>query len=150
MASVREADLYQTLSIPKTASLRKARRISRRIHRSEHGSPSDVADVADVAEQVLGDAELRARYDSVLDRLRAANMPIPTIGTLIVGVPLSSAYRSPPADSSLAMSAADVDDAAKSYASSRRIGANLKPDTTLIKLLVVVAISIAVIAFVIV
>lgn len=147
MSSVREADLYQTLSIPKTASLREARRLSRRAHRSEHDRSSDVADVSDVAEQVLGDAVLRDRYDSVLDRLRAASMPVPTIGTLVVGVPLSSAYRSPPADSSLAMSAVDVDDTAKSYTSSPRIGAHLKPDTTLSRVLLVVAILVVVIAF---
>ena len=144
MSSVRQTDLYQTLSIPKTASLRKARRLTRRIHRSEQGSLSDVADVA---EQVLGDIALRARYDRILDRLRAASVPVPTIGTVVMGQLPPPVEHDPSTESSHATPADNPEDAAKPDIPPLRIGANLKPDTGIIKVLVIVGILIAVIVF---
>lgn len=75
--------LYEVLVVAPTASNRQIRRVARALRRNLPDSMA-LHDVC-LAEQVLGRANLRGEYDALLDRLRAANQPIPNIGAAIEG-----------------------------------------------------------------
>lgn len=79
------SDLYESLGVPATITSRRVRRLARSLRR-EPDCP--LLDAACVAEHVLGDPALRAEYDDVVARLRAANLPVPQIGRAIVVAPL--------------------------------------------------------------
>jgi hypothetical protein len=81
----RPSDLYESLGVPATITSRRVRRLARTLRR-EPDCP--LLDAACVAEHVLGDSKLRAEYDDVVARLRAANLPVPQIGRAIVVAPL--------------------------------------------------------------
>lgn len=75
--------LYEVLVVPPATSSRQIRRIARALR---HNLPN-LADLDDVclAEQVLGRRELRAEYDALLARARAAKLTLPQIGAAIEG-----------------------------------------------------------------
>lgn len=75
--------LYEVLAVPPRTASREIRKIARGLRRQLPES-SALHDVC-LAEQVLGRAELRAEYDGLLARLRAAKQPLPSIGTAIEG-----------------------------------------------------------------
>jgi hypothetical protein len=89
-ARPRHETLYDVLVVPPTASRREIRRIARALRRN-HPDPSVLHDVC-LAEQVLGRAGLRAEYDALLARLRAAKQPMPRIGVAIEGARLGPAF----------------------------------------------------------
>ena len=80
-----EHDLYESLGVPVTITSRSVRRLARSLRRD---LDSPLLDAACLAEHVLGDPALRAEYDDIVARLRAANLPIPQIGRAIVAAPL--------------------------------------------------------------
>ncbi|TMQ05769.1 MAG: hypothetical protein E6J91_39855 [Deltaproteobacteria bacterium] len=78
--------LYEVLVVPPRTSSREIRRIARALRRHLPETP-DFHDVC-LAEQVLGRADLRAEYNALLARLRAAKQPIPNIGPAFEGARL--------------------------------------------------------------
>jgi hypothetical protein len=85
--------LYDVLVMAPDAPTREIRRVSRALRRNLPDA-SELHDVC-LAEQVLGRADLRAEYDGLLARLRAAGQRIPKIGAAIEGsrLPPSLAER---------------------------------------------------------
>src|SRR5215475_8117680 len=75
--------LYEVLVVPPTTSSRQIRKIARALRRNLPNM-SDLDDVC-LAEQVLGRRDLRAEYDALLARARAAKLTVPEIGTAIEG-----------------------------------------------------------------
>lgn len=75
--------LYEVLVVPPTTGSRQIRRIARALRRNLPNL-SDLDDVC-LAEQVLGRRELRAEYDALLARARAAKLTLPQIGAAIEG-----------------------------------------------------------------
>jgi hypothetical protein len=75
--------LYDVLVVTPAASSREIRKLARTMRRNlpEATALHDVC----LAEQVLGQSELRSEYDALLARLTAAKQPIPKIGTAIEG-----------------------------------------------------------------
>ena len=86
----RTHDLYETLGVQPTITSRRVRLIARGMRRALTDGPG--LDAACVAEQVLGHAALRAEYDSIVKRLRDANVPVPAIGTAVVVAPLPAPW----------------------------------------------------------
>jgi hypothetical protein len=82
--------LYEVLAVPPRTSSRQIRRIARALRRKlpETSAFHDVC----LAEQVLGHQELRAEYDALLARLRAAKQPVPNIGAAIEGSRLGPSF----------------------------------------------------------
>ena len=81
--------LYEVLVAPPTTSSRQLRRIARALRRNLP-SLSELDDVC-LAEQVLGRRDLRAEYDALLARARAAKLTLPQIGAAIEGSRLGAA-----------------------------------------------------------
>jgi hypothetical protein len=75
--------LYEVLVVPPATSSRQIRRIARALRR-DLPNLSDLDDVC-LAEQVLGRRDLRAEYDALLARVRAAKLALPQIGAAIEG-----------------------------------------------------------------
>jgi hypothetical protein len=75
--------LYEVLVVPPTTSSRQIRRIARALRRNMPNL-TDLDDVC-LAEQVLGRGDLRAEYDALMDRARAAKLTLPDIGAAIEG-----------------------------------------------------------------
>src|SRR5262245_57178700 len=84
--------LYEVLVVPSTTSTRQIRRIARALRRNLPNT-SDLHDVC-LAEQVLGRPDLRARYDALLARVRAAKQAMPEIGAAIEGSRLGPSFGS--------------------------------------------------------
>ena len=82
--------LYDALVVPADASTREIRRVAAALRRN----PPDAGALHDIclAEQVLGRSTLRAEYDALLARLRAAGQPVPKIGTAIEGSTLGPSF----------------------------------------------------------
>ncbi|HEX3766042.1 MAG TPA: hypothetical protein VHW23_45410 [Kofleriaceae bacterium] len=75
--------LYEVLVVPPATSSRQIRRIARALRRNLPHMP-DLDEVC-LAEQVLGRRDLRAEYDALLARVRAAKLTVPQIGAAIEG-----------------------------------------------------------------
>jgi hypothetical protein len=95
-ARPRHETLYDVLVVSPAASSRKIRKIARALRRN-HPDASSLHDVC-LAEQVLGRADLRAEYDALLARLRAAKLPMPKIGVAIEGERLGPGFAEHLAD----------------------------------------------------
>ena len=86
--------LYEVLVVPPTTSSRQIRKIARALRRNLPHM-SDLDDVC-LAEQVLGRRDLRAEYDALLARARAAKLTVPQIGTAIEGSRPAAPPAAPP------------------------------------------------------
>lgn len=95
-ARPRHETLYDVLVVSPDASSRKIRKIARALRRN-HPDASSLHDLC-LAEQVLGRADLRAEYDALLARLRAAKLPMPKIGVAIEGERLGPGFAEHLAD----------------------------------------------------
>jgi hypothetical protein len=103
-ARPRHETLYDALVVPPDTSTREIRRVARTLRRN-HPDSGALHDIC-LAEEVLGRASLRTEYDALLARLRAANQPIPKIGTAIEGSSLGPSFASRAATASAAGAAA--------------------------------------------
>src|SRR4051812_4883027 len=106
-AEVRPAHktLYEVLVVPPVTSSRQIRRIARALRRNLPNL-SDLDDVC-LAEQVLGRRDLRAEYDALLARARAAKQALPQIGAAIEGS--RPAARFPARSAGVGGASADAD-----------------------------------------
>src|SRR5512140_2124465 len=86
----KQETLYEVLVVAPTASCREIRKVARALRRNLPDATA-LHDVC-LAEQVLGRADLRAEYDALINRLRAANQPIPNIGAAFEGSRLTPSF----------------------------------------------------------
>jgi hypothetical protein len=82
--------LYEVLAVPPRMSSRQIRRIARALRRKL--PETSVLHEVCLAEQVLGHHDLRAEYDALLARLRAAKQPVPNIGVAMEGSRLGPSF----------------------------------------------------------
>lgn len=85
--------LYSALGVAESATSRQVKNLAKSIRR-DHTTADDFLHDVCLAEEVLGDAALRAEYDRLLGRLREAGLPLPRIGVAIEGARLEPALAS--------------------------------------------------------